>query len=462
MSKLSSAVTAFALVILLCLSSALVAGQSQFSWSQIPLFKLANQVGAGTAPGKKTGTTAAEVSAATEEVLAQVSKLRGLKVQQPVKSGVKSRKEIEQIVIHDFDDSITPAETEAANKTMIAFGLVSKDFQYREFMIRLLTEQVAGFYEPKTKEFFLADWNPLELQKPVMAHELTHALQDQHFNLRRFEKWPKGDGDRELAIHALIEGDATALMIEYFLRPLGQDITKIPLSALKMMTSQTDSPGMAVFSSAPKSIRNSLVFPYGQGAIFSQAIIKESGWNGLSQAYTDLPQSTEQVLHPIKYIRHEMPVKVQLADLTSLLDKSWKRLVADINGEYGYYLVLSEFLNQEQSETASAGWGGDQYALYENASGKLLLAHLSTWDSENEADEFFRAYLARSKKRYSDFKEIASTSDLIHRAQTGEGEMYVERRGASVLVIEGYSGEGTKPLNQMTAKLWQSQIERKS
>ena len=78
-------------------------------------------------------------------------------------------------------------------------------FEYRSFIIKLLAEQVAGYYDPKGQEFHIADWLELETQKPVMAHELTHALQDQHFNLRRFEKWPDGDSDAELAAHALIE-----------------------------------------------------------------------------------------------------------------------------------------------------------------------------------------------------------------------------------------------------------------
>src|SRR5262249_21403079 len=148
-------------------------------------------------------TNVAEVVAATEEILQEVSKLRGLNILSTVKSGAKSRSEIEREIIRSFEEESTPEEIEAANKALVVYGLVPVDFRYREFMVKLLTEQVAGFYKPKNKELFIADWNNLEQQKPVMVHELEHALQDQHFNLRRFEKWPKGDGDRELAIHAL-------------------------------------------------------------------------------------------------------------------------------------------------------------------------------------------------------------------------------------------------------------------
>ena len=182
------------------------------------------------APLQLPRATAAEALAASTELLEDVSRLRSLKIRYPVKSGVKSRAEIERVVITNFDEAATPEEVETQRKRLVAFGLIPKDFRYREFMISLLTEQVAGFYQAKTREFFLADWNDLELAKPVVVHELTHALQDQHFDLSRFEKWPRGDGDRELAIQALIEGDATALMFNYILRPQGLDVTRLPIS----------------------------------------------------------------------------------------------------------------------------------------------------------------------------------------------------------------------------------------
>ncbi|HEX8998430.1 MAG TPA: DUF6782 family putative metallopeptidase, partial [Blastocatellia bacterium] len=226
-------------------------------------------------PGPKadaasTKTKAEEVVAATSEILEEVSKLRGLKPLTPVKSGTKSRAEIEQEIIRGFEETTTPEEIAAANKALIAYGLAPKDFRYREFMIKLMTEQVAGFYRPKSKELFIADWNDLEQQKPVMVHELQHALQDQHFNLRRFEKWPSGDSDREAAIHALIEGDATALMYARQLKGMEMDISKLPpiSSFSDQSLAQAERDKQAVFLAAPASLRESLIFPYVYGATF--------------------------------------------------------------------------------------------------------------------------------------------------------------------------------------------------
>ncbi|HEY1403769.1 MAG TPA: hypothetical protein VGB05_06555, partial [Pyrinomonadaceae bacterium] len=162
----------------------------------------------------------ASVAAATAEVLKETGEIRKLEVRRAVKSGAQSRAEIERMLVRNLDEQTTPAELHAGELALKKLGLVPADFKMRPFMIELLTEQVAGYYDPKTQEFYLADWIDLDGQQPVIAHELTHALQDQHFNLRRFEDWPKGDSDAEIAAHALVEGDATLVMTFYVMRDL--------------------------------------------------------------------------------------------------------------------------------------------------------------------------------------------------------------------------------------------------
>lgn len=403
---------------------------------------------------KSKAMTTAEVEKMTADVLTQVSEIRGLKLLHPVKSGAKSRAEIEQMVIKNFDEETTPAELDAEYKTLLAFGLAPKGFKYRDFLIKLLTEQIAGFYDPKKKEFNLADWNPLELQKTVMAHELTHALQDQHFDLTRFDKWPKGDSDRESAIHALIEGDATALMIDYLMKPMGRSVTQIPKTLLDQMNAQTSAPGMDVINSAPNAIRESLIFPYSYGMGFAYQLLKDKGWEGVSQAYTNLPQSSEQILHYEKYAAKEMPIKIELADLSSPLGKGWKRVKFDINGEFGYYLALVEYISKDAARKASEGWGGDQFALYENATQtKTTLAHLSAWDTEADAEEFFSAYNERTAKRYPQVKANSTAKQFVYT--TPGGVTLIEVRGKNVLVLEGAAAMSVKAL---AAKCWESKV----
>ena len=411
----------------------------------------------GVNPSPLPSAKTAEVIAATNEILDEVSKMRGLKILKPVKSGVKSRSEIEQEVIHNFEESFKPEEIDTINKNLIAYGLVSKDFKYRDFMVKLMTEQVAGFYRPKSKELFLADWNELGQQRPIMAHELVHALQDQHFDLRRFETWPRGDGDREAAIHALIEGDATGLMYNYLLKPVNSDITKLASisSFSDMAMAQAEKEGQKVLLSAPQAIRESLIFPYVYGAGFVQELVKKRGWDGVSRAFTDLPQSTEQIIHFEKYSAREAPVKIKLSDISSLLGTGWKRLDADVNGEFGYYLILSQFIDKQAARKAAAGWGGDQSTLYENAAkGLLLLAHLSVWDTAAEAGDFFKAYADRIIKRYPEATERKLSSANERSFETPQGETVLQLREKSVLIIEGLPAEHLKERENILNALW--------
>lgn len=403
--------------------------------------------------GIASGTTrSAAIVATTEAVLKETSDLRELSILKDVKSGAQSRAEIERMIIKNLDEESSPAEIHATEVVMKAFGLAPPDFQYRPFLIKLLTEQVAGYYDPKVQQFYLADWIELEGQKPVMAHELTHALQDQHFNLRRFEKWPKGDSDAELAAHALIEGDATLAMTLY--------MAKNPLVALAFIRS-LGSDGMASeqFKQAPRAIRESLMFPYEQGSAWATQLYRKGGWQMVSQAFTKLPQSSEQILHADKYYSYEAPVKLSLPDLKSLLGGSWKRIDGDVNGEWGCYLVLDQYLNDDdESKQAAAGWAGDRYVVYEGSKpGEVFIAAVTAWDTDNDSKEFFDAYVKRTLKRYPDAKplvEIPVTAGSGERQEwkTSNGRVLLERRGSRVLILEGVPPEAN--IDALARAIW--------
>ena len=449
-----------------------------------------------------SNTRNAAIVEATAEVLKETSEIRELAVLRPVKSGAQSRAAIEQMLIRNLDEQATPAEMHATEVSLKKFGLTPSEFQYRPFIIKLLTEQVAGYYDPKTQKFNLADWLDVEGQKPVMAHELTHALQDQHFNLRRFENWPHGDSDAQLAAHSLVEGDATLAMTIYMARN--------PLVALAFSRSLLTGVATEQYNQAPRALRESLIFPYLQGSEWATQLFKRGGWTMVSNAFTKLPLSTEQILHPEKYFAYERPVKVVLPDLTNVLNgnrkqtansrqqtagntqvdrrsrgqrpagtagvspastrpgsslgrisqlpnahrplptSSWRRIDSDVNGEWSYYLILDQFLNAPaESKRAAAGWAGDHYSLYEGPNGEVFLAQVAVWDTENDAREFFNAYVKRTKFRYPEAKELVvpnveggtQNSKVEARNsyswQTDEGAVTIEVRGLRVMVLEG-------------------------
>jgi hypothetical protein len=393
---------------------------------------------------------------ATDKILHVVSRLRGLEAKRPVKSRLKSREEIEKIVIRDLDEDTPPEELEATSKTLAKLGLIPKDFPLRDYMIRLLREQVAGLYEPSTKEFYLASWLPLSEQKPVIAHELTHALQDQHFNLRRFRSWPKGDSDAELAAHALVEGDATLIMLRYSAEQDGinLDITKIP-SLTELLLANNSSEKYPLLDGAPAVLRETLQFPYVYGAGFVQHILKHGSQRILDQSFHDLPASTEQIMHPELFLTKEKPLRIEMADLLRALGPDWKLSDSDTNGEFGYLIILSEFIDKRAAARAAEGWGGDRYLLYENKkSGELLLAQYTTWDGQRDAREFFEAYSERTQGRYKNSSLIhSSPTARIYRTQ--EGLVSIEMRGQDVVIVEGAGNE--KALGAILELLWQSQ-----
>lgn len=421
------------------------------------------------APQEPVTTTAAArnaaLIAATQEVLKETSEMRQLSIIRPVQSSTQSRAEIERAVMKNLDEEITPADMHAAEVTLKKLGLATPDFQYRAFMIRLLTEQVAGYYEPKTRQFYLADWIDIDGQRPIMAHELTHALQDQHFNLRRFDHWPKGDSDAELAAHALIEGDATLTMAMY--------VASNPFRALTFLKS-IGAMGIATkeLDKAPRALRETLLFPYQEGMNWTRALFKQGGWAQVSEAFTALPRSTEQILHADKYFAHEAPVKVTLPDFTSLLNTgnqksgirsprstsnsgspassfqapaAWRKLASDVNGEWGFYLILDQFLKSPtESRRAAAGWAGDRTAVYESPKGEVLYISVSIWDTENDAREFFDAYVKRTQLRYPAATTLTDAQRGMPGVQifrTPEGTASIDLRGLRVTIVEGVSGE---------------------
>lgn len=438
-------------------------GMSKKIIKPLALLLIVSVLGLGLLIGPQVDTSHAQATAAakgnarnsaiiatTAAVLQETSDLRKLAILRSVKSGAQSRADIEKMILRNLDEETTPAEMHAVDVLLRAFGLAPREFEYRSSLVKLLTEQVAGYYDPKAQQFYLADWIDLDGQKPVMAHELTHALQDQHFNLRRFEKWPKGDSDAEMAAHALIEGDATLAMMLYL-----QERPLVALAYAKSLGGEATSSEQ--FKQAPRAIRESLLFPYEQGSMWATQVYRRGGWQMVSEAFKKLPQSSEQIMHPDKYFSYEAPVKVTLPDVNKLLGTGWTRVDDDVNGEWGFYLILDQFLNDNPySKNAAAGWAGDRFALYEQpGTNNLFVAQLTVWDSPRDAKEFFDAYAARTVRRYPNAKALhdSGANDQIAEWRTTQGDVMMELRESRVLIIEGVPATADK--KGLMSTLWQ-------
>jgi hypothetical protein len=405
------------------------------------------------APSRPSGAGAH--LADSDAILKEVAALRGLAILRPVPSSLRSRADIEAMVLKDLDESSKPEEFATSTAFLRFLDLVPPDFDLRRETVALLTEQIAGFYEPKTRHFYLADWIPLEEQRAVIAHELMHALADQHFDLGRFEKWPDGDSDAKLAAHALIEGEATAIMLQFSLKQSGLavDLGALPLSLTDVFKGSVGDGDAAhpVFARAPRVVKQSLQFPYAYGVGFVQALLRDGSWKRVDRGYAALPASTEQIMHPAKYLAGERPARVELPDVSRLLGGGWRRADQDVSGEFGYLLILEGTNGEEAAGRAAAGWNGDRYGFYVNDASKVVtFVHRSSWDSVSEAQEFFDAYAKRLAVRFRTTADGAAGPDA-REWSTPEGVVRIERSGAEVLVVEGFRGEDVAPL---VAQLW--------
>jgi hypothetical protein len=377
----------------------------------------------------------AEFSAAADEVLQQMSEITGLKLRSPLKKTLRSREEIRAYVIREMDEDKNAAERYAGARSAEAFGLLPKNFDFDNFMVALLTEQIAGLYDPRAHEFYIADWIPLSDQRMVMAHELTHALEDQHFNLEPWVKMARPNDDAELAREAVLEGSAMAAMIDYLLQGTGRSIKDMPDIDPSMFLGDLGS--TPTLAKAPPFIKDVLIFPYLSGLQFSITALKDRGWPALPELFEKPPASTQQILHPATYQAQKAPQPVSLPSIEKILGSDWSKLEENVLGEFGWREVLKQFLGQERAQPLATAWAGDRYLVYENKANKhlVLLAGLRL-AGEDQAARFFGQYSEALEKKH------AERTNLFRRANffsfdTPDGGVFLRCVGADCVTAEG-------------------------
>ena len=318
------------------------------------------------------GHVRAEFLQAADEVLADMSKLLSLPVLEPLKKSVRTREQIRDYLVKSMREDKKDDKRDADRKTLEALGLIPKGYPLDQKLLSLLTEQIAGMYDPKTREFFIADWTSPADQRMIMAHELTHALQDQHFHVEKWGDAAKPNDDGELARSAVLEGSATVAMLDYLLRDTGKSARDLSDLDPSLLLGDTD--GSPELADAPQILRDEMLFPYLPGATFVQHLLKAwGGWADLHKIFENPPASTQQILHPDLYLRGVAPVAVALPPLGKILPRGWKKLDENILGEFGVNEVLKQFLGKQRADDLASSWTGDRYAIYERQPGGRIL-----------------------------------------------------------------------------------------
>lgn len=389
----------------------------------------------------------------------EVARMRGLDFQAPVKADVQKPETLKKMIRKSFDEEASAEEMAKQEKVIKAFGLIPETYELRKALIKFMSEQIGGFYDPEKKELFLIE-RPLGggpeqkmNDEMVMAHELHHALQDQNFGLDRWFDVLGDHEDRIQAYKGLIEGEAQLVGMTYLFRKMGRGKADMrQLNRMQEMMMKMSPEGKKFLSVPPYLIEN-MMFPYTQGAEFVQDLQRKFGWQGLNKFFNDPPSSTEQILHPKKYFgERDEPQEISLpGGLLKLFGKKKpEQLYENTLGEFSASLLLRGLgVNKNKANKSVHGWDGDRFVGLETADGRLVVIWLSTWDSEAEAARFEGVYRdALSKKRPDSHLVRRGTEVLwVYGSKGEELKSVVNKAFKSLLTENAY-----KPLPAMTTK----------
>ncbi len=423
---------------------------------------------AATKPQKETRITpeqTKELFRSISQILSFASDDTKLPVKHDVKRRLITREQVESYVLEKFRDDKDTKRMQQEEVVLKKFGLLDRDFQLQPFLVSLLKEQIAGYYDNKTKTVNLLDWVSPEEQKPVIAHELTHALQDQHTDL---DKWEPDDpysipknvtednhrlatDEQDTARDAALEGQAMAVYVDYTLKPSGKSLLTSP-DVMRTPQDATDgSDSSPVMARAPLLLQQSLLFPYKDGLGFEQRLLKDKGAAYAFAGVLDRPPATSfEIMNPAAYERSAKVPLLSMPDVHPLLDSEYRPYDVGIMGELDVRILTELFGGPDAAATLTPQWkGGLYYAVQSRkavtpqqqaATASLGLLYLSAWRSPGAAREFASLYARELNKKYSGVKRDraneGSSSEQIY--QSSEGPVLIVQQGDQVFISESF------------------------
>lgn len=410
-----------------------------------------------------------------DQILEFASKDSGLPIKQEVKRRLTSRDEVVAYLQKNMAEDKDAQRLRRSELVLKKFGLLPQDFDLQTFLVALLREQVAGYYDAKTKTVNLLDWIEVEQQRPVLAHELTHALQDQSFGL---EKWLKvGDTDLDdkkqptaediendeisEARQGVVEGQAMVVLVDYMLAPTGQSLLASPqiADALKeaMLVGTADSPR---FKDAPIFLKEELTFPYRYGLDFEAELLRSGGKEkAFPAALNNPPRTTRQIMEPKTYLSGETLDPMRLPDFQRDF-KNYERFDVGAMGEFDVAILVDQYAGTEVSHNLYPHWrGGYYYAARPKGdpTAPLALLYVSRWSSPEKAAAFAAIYAQALAKRYKHAHEVTEDGidrpDNLQKLESLTGtHTWLTEEGPVVIAVEGDSLLITESLDQPTTE----------
>ena len=397
---------------------------------------LAAQVPVPASPQKSAAFEGLDAS------VASLSEITGLARLKKVQYDTISREGLKAFIEERIKEEIKPEDIRIDEMSLKRFGFVPEEFDLKGTTIALLTEQAAAFYDYRKKKLFLLSGDSLsdtlqgDAAKTVVVHELAHALADQHFDLGKYIKHGRTD-DGSTARAAVMEGQATWLMLESMAQKAGMTITDKPemLDLMSAGANEAMASQFPVLATAPLYIRASLIFPYNQGLKFQHALVQKLGKAAFSKVYKEPPASTQQIYHPEMYIEGFKPETVKLPVLAR--SKDWKTLTEGTVGEFDHAILLEQYVNADAAKEIAPAWRGGTFGLAEHKSGKhVALLYSANWKDEASAKKMFEAWarVLKGKNKKLDFTE---QSDRVMAGAGDHGLFRVVLTGRTLTAIEG-------------------------
>lgn len=363
----------------------------------------------------------------------RTSRLRELPLKKEIPLVEASRGVVLVELVTTFETDTPDEEIEADEKLLVALGLLKPGQDLESIMIEVLTEQIAGSYDTETEEITIVAGEELGSagNEITMSHEVCHGLQDQNFDLDNPTlNNDSYNGDEDTAILSLIEGDATNTMYEYAR-------TYISVPDLVKMQREASGSQSEKFDAAPLYIRRSLLFPYESGYEFVQALVEKGGEDSVDRAFASPPLSTEQILHPEKYIEgSDPPREVPLPDLTAPLGPGWKKINDDCMGEFDIQVWFEQYTTRAETRKATEGWGGNTIQYYQGPGRNYVMPIMTVWDSETDAREFFEGYRELLKGRFRNTLREAGSTPTSYTYRAGNAYYYCGIDGDATLALQ--------------------------
>ena len=416
-----------------------------------------------------TAEQAKQLFALVDQLLKFSSDETGLPIKSTVKRQLTTRAAVESYLTEKFNEDDDARRMQRSEIVLKKFGLLERDFDLKPFLLSLLKEQIEAYYDPKTKTVNLLDWVSLDEQKPVLAHELTHALQDQRVDLQTWSDQTPPDvslnasddtvhlakDEFDTARDAVTEGQATVVMMDNVLKPLGRSLVKDPevVEALKQqMTGASDSP---VLARAPLLLSESLLFPYREGLSFEQDVWMDQGQAAAFAGALDRPPTSSwEIMNPREYEKGHRPSVPLMPNIHPLVDKLYKPYDIGQVGQLDVHILTGIYGGEDAASDLTPAWDGGIYwagqrrsatTAEQGTTGSIALLYLSAWKNPTTAQAFAALYARELGRKYSGLKaeptatqSVPSDSTSEQVFSTSEGPVVISTRGRLVFATEGF------------------------